>query len=136
MLWEPRELLALALLSLNPLEPPLNPLDFAALLCGMSRLPMLYPPELALRLAALEPALLVLAALDPVLLALVALPPALLDRVALPVALVAVLAPPVPDPALRLPVLKDCWVALTRLPAPVDWARVDPENLLAVALFE
>ena len=134
MLWEPRALLARAPLSLNPLDPPLNPLDFAALLCGTSRLPMLYPLELALRLVALAPALLALVALEPALLAFGALVPAPLALVALGPALLA-LAPLVPAPALRFTALADCWVAPARLPAPV-WARVDPEYLLAVALFE
>jgi len=41
MLEAPRVLLARVLLPLNPLEPPLNPLDRDVLLFGMSRLPML-----------------------------------------------------------------------------------------------
>jgi hypothetical protein len=110
MLWEPRELLARVLLPLNPLEPPLNPLDRDELL-GMSRLPILCPLELELRLLALG-------------LRLVALAPVALGR-----------DPPAPAPALRLPELKDCWVAPTRLPE-ADWLRVDPENLSAVDLFE
>ena len=111
MLDAPRELFARVLLLLNPLEPPLKPLERDALLLGISRLPMLYPPELELRPAPPAPVL-----------RLVALAPAPLAREA-------------PAPALRLLAPKDCWVALTRL-LPPDWARVDPENLLAVDLFE
>ena len=113
MLEAPRLLLARVLLLLNPLEPPLNPLDRDMLLCGMSRLPMLYPLELPLR----PPP-------PPALLRFVALAPAPLDREA-----------PAPVPELRLLAPRDCWVALIRL-VPPDWARVDPENLLAVDLFE
>ena len=114
MLDAPRELLARVLLLLNPLEPPLKPLERDALLLGISRLPTLYPLELELR-PPLPPA--------PVL-RLVALAPAPLARE----------PPPVPALALRLLAPNDCWVALTRL-LPPDWARVDPENLLAVDLF-
>ncbi|HXY31932.1 MAG TPA: hypothetical protein VEI06_14585 [Gemmatimonadaceae bacterium] len=46
MLEEPRELLARALLPLNPPEPPLKPLLFDPLLFGMSLDPTWSPPRL------------------------------------------------------------------------------------------
>lgn len=52
MLEAPRELLARVLLALNPLEPPLKPLEREALAEGMSR-PAIRLLELALRLPAL-----------------------------------------------------------------------------------
>ena len=57
MLEAPRELLALALLPLNPLEPPPKPPAFDGLLFGMLWLPIRFPPPpLPPRLVVLCPA--------------------------------------------------------------------------------
>jgi len=112
MLLAPRLLLARAPLLLNPLEPPLNPLDLDPLFCGTLRLPILLWPALVLRLPAL--------ALRFAELALAPLAREALD----------------PAPALRLLAPIDCEVAPARLPEPA-WLRVvEPENLFAVDLLE
>ena len=119
MLEAPRELLARALLPLNPLDPPPNPPAFDALLLDVSRLPVGFPPALALRvLAPLPPRSVVLA-------------PAVVPRV--PPADWA-LTPP-PAPRVAPPPAPSCWVEAARVP-PADWPRVDPPYLFAVALFE
>ena len=103
-------LLARVLLALNPLEPPLKPLERCMLFCGTLRLPILFCAALRLAPAALRFALLI-------------------------VGLVA-REPPAPAPTLRLPAPAVCAVAPARFPPPA-WLRVvDPENLFAVALLE
>lgn len=112
MLEAPRMLLAWALLPLNPLEPPLKPLEREPPPDEKSRLPMLLLLALGLRL--------------PLLMELA---PAVLARELPAERLLALaLAPRLPAPA--------DWVEVpARLPAAAE-PRDEPENLSAVALFE
>jgi hypothetical protein len=114
MLEAPRMLLDRALLPLNPLEPPLNPLDREELPEEKSRPPILLLLALGLRLPLPRSMELAPAELARELPADRLLAPALAPRL---------LAP------------RDCWDALARLPAD-DEPREEPENLSDVDLLE